>query len=113
MATEEEWLAGFDTEADQAVDVTTEVKPQEIPQEWLDGFGEEEEDDEVGDFVDEEPVRGNESEPFWHPWVRQATATYLTKHKPAAEIIQTSAMRTAEDLYNVVNGGIPLGDGKA
>ena len=112
MATEEEWLAGFDTEADQAGDVTTEVKPQEIPQDWLAGFGDEEED-EVVDFVDEEPVRGNESEPFWHPWVRQATATYLTRHKPAAEIIQRSAVRTAEDLYNVVNEGIPLGDGKA
>jgi hypothetical protein len=102
MATEEEWLAGFDTEADQAGDVTTEVKPQEIPQDWVAGFGDEEED-EVVDFVDEEPVRGNESEPFWHPWVRQATATYLTRHKPAAEIIQRSAVRTAEDLYNVVN----------
>lgn len=112
MATEEEWLAGFDTEADQAGNVTTEVKPQEIPQDWVAGFGDEEED-EVVDFVDEEPVRGNESEPFWHPWVRQATATYLTRHKPAAEIIQRSAVRTAEDLYNVVNEGIPLGDGKA
>lgn len=111
MATEEEWLAGFDTEADQAGDVTTEVKPQEIPQDWVAGFGDEEED-EVVDFVDEEPVRANESEPFWHPWVRQATATYLTRHKPAAEIIQRSAVRTAEDLYNVVNEQLPIGDGK-
>ena len=111
MATEEEWFAGFDTEEAQAGDVTTEVKPQEIPQEWLAGFGDEEED-EVVDFVDEEPVRGNESEPFWHPFVRQATATYLTRHKPAAEIIQRSAVRTAEDLYNVVNERLPIGDGK-
>ena len=62
------------------------------------------------DAVDEEEIEPREDEPFWHPWVRQATATYLTKHKPAAEIIQRTGLRTADDLYNAVNEYIPLGE---
>ena len=62
------------------------------------------------DAVDEEEIEPREDEPFWHPWVRQATATYLTKHKPAAEIIQRTGLRTADDLYNAINEYIPLGE---
>lgn len=62
------------------------------------------------DAVDEGEIEPREDEPFWHPWVRQATATYLTKHKPAAEIIQRTGLRTADDLYNAINEYIPLGE---